>query len=79
MTHNGTAERIRSSFHCLAVWGYSFPDDDEGRPYLANLRGPDYMHFMRRRALAAGVTVLDHQTAPSPRSQLYRWVDECSR
>jgi succinate dehydrogenase/fumarate reductase flavoprotein subunit len=49
--------------HALAAWGYPFPDDDEGRPYLANLRGPDYMHFMRRRVLATGVTVLDHHPA----------------
>jgi succinate dehydrogenase/fumarate reductase flavoprotein subunit len=49
--------------HCLAAWGYPFPDDDEGRPYLANLRGPDYMHFMRRRVLAVGATVLDHHPA----------------
>ena len=43
--------------------GLSVPRDDEGRPYLANLRGPDYMHFMRRCVLAAGVTVLDHHPA----------------
>jgi succinate dehydrogenase/fumarate reductase flavoprotein subunit len=49
--------------HALAAWGYPFPNDDEGRPYLANLRGPDYMHFMRRRVLASGVTVLDHHPA----------------
>jgi succinate dehydrogenase/fumarate reductase flavoprotein subunit len=49
--------------HRLAAWGYPFPADDDGRPYLANLRGPDYMHFMRRRVLAAGVAVLDHHPA----------------
>jgi succinate dehydrogenase/fumarate reductase flavoprotein subunit len=49
--------------HHLAAWGYPFPNDDEGRPYLANLRGPDYMHFMRRRVLAAGATILDHHPA----------------
>src|SRR5688500_18923628 len=49
--------------HSLAAWGYPFPKDDEGKPYLANLRGPDYMHFMRRRVLAAGVTILDHHPA----------------
>jgi len=47
----------------LAAWGYPFPADDAGQPYLANLRGPDYMHFMRRRVLAAGATVLDHHPA----------------
>jgi succinate dehydrogenase/fumarate reductase flavoprotein subunit len=51
------------TLHRLAAWGYPFPADDAGRPYLANLRGPDYMHFMRRRVLAAGVTVLDHHPA----------------
>src|SRR4029078_6294983 len=47
----------------VAARAYPFPDADEGRPYLANLRGPDYMHFMRRRVLAAGVTALDHHPA----------------
>lgn len=49
--------------HRLADWGYPFPTDDDGRPYLANLRGPDYMHFMRRRLRAARVTILDHHPA----------------
>jgi succinate dehydrogenase/fumarate reductase flavoprotein subunit len=49
--------------HVLATLGYPFPNDDAGRPYLANLRGPDYMHFMRRRVLASGVTILDHHPA----------------
>ncbi len=58
-----TLDTAWEKLHCLAAWGYPFPDDDEGRPYLANLRGPDYMHFMRRRVLAAGVTILDHHPA----------------
>ncbi len=58
-----TLDTAWDKLHCLAAWGYPFPDDDEGRPYLANLRGPDYMNFMRRRVLAAGVTVLDHHPA----------------
>jgi succinate dehydrogenase/fumarate reductase flavoprotein subunit len=47
----------------LAEWGYPFPSEDDGRLYVANLRGPDYMRFMRRRVLLAGVTVLDHHPA----------------
>ena len=39
--------------HRLAEGEYRFPTDDDGKPYLANLRGPDYMHFMRRRVRAA--------------------------
>ena len=58
-----TLDTAWEKLHCLAAWGYPFPDDDEGKPYLANLRGPDYMHFMRRRVLAAGVTILDHHPA----------------
>jgi succinate dehydrogenase/fumarate reductase flavoprotein subunit len=58
-----TLDTAWDKLHCLAAWGYPFPNDDDGRPYLANLRGPDYMHFMRRRVLAAGVTVLDHHPA----------------
>jgi succinate dehydrogenase/fumarate reductase flavoprotein subunit len=44
----------------LFEWGYPFPKDEKGDVYIANLRGPDYMRFMRTRVLAAGVTVLDH-------------------
>jgi succinate dehydrogenase/fumarate reductase flavoprotein subunit len=58
-----TLDTAWDRLHALAAWGYPFPSDDEGRPYLANLRGPDYMHFMRRRVVAAGVTVLDHHPA----------------
>jgi succinate dehydrogenase/fumarate reductase flavoprotein subunit len=58
-----TLDTAWDKLHSLASWGYPFPDDDEGKPYLANLRGPDYMHFMRRRVLAAGATVLDHHPA----------------
>ncbi|WP_210527918.1 FAD-dependent oxidoreductase [Rubellimicrobium arenae] len=47
----------------LAEWGYPFPRDDQGNLYIANLRGPDYMRFMRGRVLKAGVTVLDHHPA----------------
>jgi succinate dehydrogenase/fumarate reductase flavoprotein subunit len=49
--------------HALAAWGYPFPNDETGKPYLANLRGPDYMHFMRRRVRRAGVKILDHHPA----------------
>jgi succinate dehydrogenase/fumarate reductase flavoprotein subunit len=58
-----TLDTAWDKLHALAAWGYPFPDDDEGKPYLANLRGPDYMHFMRRRVLAVGVTILDHHPA----------------
>jgi succinate dehydrogenase/fumarate reductase flavoprotein subunit len=58
-----TLDAAWDKLHSLAAWGYPFPDDDEGKPYLANLRGPDYMHFMRRRVLASGVTILDHHPA----------------
>ena len=49
--------------HALAGWGYRFPNDDSGKPYLNNLRGPDYMAFMRRRVRRAGVAILDHHPA----------------
>jgi succinate dehydrogenase/fumarate reductase flavoprotein subunit len=58
-----TLDTAWDKLHSLAAWGYPFPNDDDGTPYLANLRGPDYMHFMRRRVLAAGITVLDHHPA----------------
>ncbi|WP_244488097.1 FAD-binding protein [Aureimonas sp. Leaf454] len=41
-------------------WGYPFPNDDGGNLYVANLRGPDYMRFMRARVAAAGIRILDH-------------------
>ncbi|MFZ3482697.1 FAD-dependent oxidoreductase [Sphingomonas sp. 3-13AW] len=47
----------------LAERGYPFPVDEGGRPYRANLRGPDYMRFMRRRVDKARVRVLDHSPA----------------
>ncbi len=49
--------------HTLAEWGYKFPNDDSGKPYLTNLRGPDYMAFMRRRLSRAGIAILDHHPA----------------
>ncbi|MET1026573.1 MAG: FAD-binding protein [Dongiaceae bacterium] len=47
----------------LADWDYPFPEDDAGQRYLANLRGPDYMRFMRRQVLSAGVRIFDHHPA----------------
>jgi succinate dehydrogenase/fumarate reductase flavoprotein subunit len=58
-----TLDAAWENLHRLADWGYPFPVDDEGKPYLANLRGPDYMHFMRRRLRAARVNILDHHPA----------------
>ncbi|MET0386855.1 MAG: FAD-binding protein [Polyangiales bacterium] len=47
----------------LAAWGYPFPTDDQGRPWREDLRGPDYMAFMRKRLRQAQVQVLDHSPA----------------
>ncbi|WP_437878097.1 FAD-dependent oxidoreductase [Sorangium sp. So ce513] len=47
----------------LAAWGYPFPLDDSGLQYRANLRGPDYMYFLRRQLRRAGVRILDHSPA----------------
>ena len=58
-----TLDMAWQRLHALADWGYRFPNDDSGKPYLANLRGPDYMAFMRRRVLRAGVAILDHHPA----------------
>ena len=58
-----TLDMAWQRLHALADWGYKFPNDDSGKPYLANLRGPDYMAFMRRRVLRAGVAILDHHPA----------------
>ena len=58
-----TLDTAWEQLHRLAEWGYPFPKDEAGKPYLANLRGPDYMHFMRRRLRRARVMVLDHHPA----------------
>ena len=58
-----TLDAAWENLHRMAGWGYKFPVDDDGKPYLANLRGPDYMHFMRRRLRAARVMILDHHPA----------------
>ncbi|HSD38776.1 MAG TPA: FAD-binding protein [Rhodocyclaceae bacterium] len=58
-----TMEQAVKGLDDLAADGYPFPLDDEGQPYRANLRGPDYMYNMRRRVRAAGVTILDHHPA----------------
>lgn len=47
----------------LASWGYPFPLQDDGLQHRANLRGPDYMHFLRKRLKRAGVRILDHSPA----------------
>jgi succinate dehydrogenase/fumarate reductase flavoprotein subunit len=47
----------------LAAWGFPFPQQDDGVFFRANLRGPDYMAFMRRQIKRAGVTILDHSPA----------------
>ena len=58
-----TLDMAWQRLHMLADWGYKFPNDDSGKPYLNNLRGPDYMAFMRQRVLRAGVAILDHHPA----------------
>jgi succinate dehydrogenase/fumarate reductase flavoprotein subunit len=58
-----TVDQAYENLLTLAEWGYPFPDDEDGNLYIANLRGPDYMAFMRRRVLKAGITVLDHHPA----------------
>lgn len=58
-----TLDMAWQRLHALADWGYRFPDDESGKPYLNNLRGPDYMAFMRRRLSRAGVAILDHHPA----------------
>ncbi len=52
-----------AGLHAMVEWKHPFALDAEGRPYLGNLRGPDYMRFLRRRLITAGVRVLDHHPA----------------
>ncbi|WP_437680821.1 FAD-dependent oxidoreductase [Sorangium sp. So ce131] len=67
LAHRAWMERVLDATYTqidqLAAWGYPFPLDDSGLQYRANLRGPDYMHFLRRQIRRAGVRVLDHSPA----------------
>ena len=54
------ADRAYENLQKLVEWGYPFPSEEDGGLYIANLRRPDYMRFMRQRVQKAGVTVLDH-------------------
>jgi succinate dehydrogenase/fumarate reductase flavoprotein subunit len=47
----------------LALWGYPFPTDEQGRAAKRSLQGPEYMRLMRKRVKAAGVRILDHSPA----------------
>ncbi|AEG05303.1 FAD-dependent oxidoreductase [Sinorhizobium meliloti] len=55
-----SADRAYENLQKLVEWGYPFPSEEDGSLYVANLRGPDYMRFMRRHVHKAGVTILDH-------------------
>ncbi len=67
MAEAAMAERVLDGacrgLNQLIEWSYPFPRDEAGNPYCGNLRGPDYMRFMRRRVIGAGVKVLDHHPA----------------
>lgn len=47
----------------LAAWGYPFPLGDDQVQYRANLRGPDYMSFLRQKLLKSRVQIRDHSPA----------------
>jgi succinate dehydrogenase/fumarate reductase flavoprotein subunit len=47
----------------LAAWGYPFPVREDGSPFFGNMRGADYLYFMRRRLLTAKVRLFDHTPA----------------
>jgi succinate dehydrogenase/fumarate reductase flavoprotein subunit len=56
-------DRTYSNMSDLALAGYPFPVDDEGKSYRRSLQGPEYMKLMRRRVRKAGVRILDHSPA----------------
>lgn len=47
----------------MTRWGYLWPRNEEGKTFRGNLRGPDYMIFLRKRLLEEGVRILDHSPA----------------
>lgn len=56
-------DEAKLGLDALGEEGYPFPTDEDGQPYRANLRGPDYMRFQRRRLERARVRILDHSPA----------------
>lgn len=56
-------DRTYDNVNFLAEWGYPFPIDEGGQERRTNLKGPEYMRLMRRRAREAGVKILDHSPA----------------
>lgn len=56
-------EQTARNLQWLTDWGYVWPLNEQGRQFRGNLRGPDYMLFLRNRLLAMSVTVLDHAPA----------------
>jgi len=56
-------ETTSQKLNLLAEWGFPFPIDDSLLQYRANLRGADYMAFMRTQLRRAKVTVMDHSPA----------------
>jgi succinate dehydrogenase/fumarate reductase flavoprotein subunit len=56
---NKAFERMNS----LAVWGYPYPESEDGTVHVRGLQGPEYMRLMRKLALKAGVKILDHSPA----------------
>jgi len=49
----------------LTEWGYEWPRNELGGEFRGNLRGPDYLQFLRRRLRKSGVKILDHSPALS--------------
>ena len=58
-----TLDEADAGLHDLQTAGYPYPSGDDGHPYIPNLRTADYLHFMRRLVLNAGVRVFDHSPA----------------
>ncbi|MBW4079824.1 FAD-binding protein [Paenibacillus sp. S150] len=56
-------EQTYQNMHKLHHWGYPFPLEEDFRPYLKSVQGPEYMRLMRKRVKLAGVTILDHSPA----------------
>ncbi len=58
-----TLDEADAGLRELSATEYPFPDDDAGQRYIPNLRTADYLHYMRRFVLRAGVRILDHSPA----------------
>ncbi|MBW4590331.1 FAD-binding protein [Aetokthonos hydrillicola Thurmond2011] len=56
-------DRTYDNMQFLINSNYPFRTDNNGQVVYRSLQGPDYLHFMRKKIVTAGVKILDHSPA----------------